>query len=130
MKDHTAPAFNLFKSGLRLAAMIGFLLLILCALVASALDGRVVLSWITTDTNLSAITFRVYHSTNLVRPAPWDYYAEVQGTNLLRTTLVPGVHFMYCTASNFWGETSPSNIAGTPPAPEFINTLRIQKDGN
>lgn len=103
-------------------------LVLLGACLVSALDGRVVLSWTATNTDLAPITFRVYHSTNLVRPVPWDYYAEVQGTNLLRTTLVPGVHFMYCTASNFWGETSPSNIAGTPPAPEFINTLRIQKD--
>ena len=37
---------------------------------------------------------------------------------------LPGIKFWYVTASNFWGESFPSNVLAMPPAPRSDVNLR------
>ena len=119
----------------------------LAAVTASAtlgtlINGNIGLGWSYFDepanTNLS---FNIYYATNLLQPPPtWILATNIVSTAALDTndvsgnsyrvslTLPPAAYFFVATASNFWGESGlTSNIIGTPPAPQLINTLKIQK---
>lgn len=91
--------------------------------------GRIRLDWdyppneITTD-----IVFRVYSSTNITIPITnWMVLTNVT-TNEAHLTISPGRTFFYVTASNFWGESDPSNVVGLPPLPTNGTNLRIQRE--
>ncbi len=66
--------------------------------------------------------FRVYHSTNPDLPLyKWTPLTNTAGTNCSITVPVErGRHFFYITASNWWGESDPSNIASTPAPPRSV----------
>lgn len=103
------------------------LLLMAVALSANLGDGRVTVMWDYPEAELPGVTFRIYHSTNLSQPLPWNFFLAVEATNRAHLVLTPGVNFAYVTASNFWGESAPSNVAGTPTLPQYINTLQIRR---
>jgi hypothetical protein len=62
--------------------------------------------------------YKLYYTTNVGQPLTnWVVLAVIPGdqTNY-HTAMVPGAYFFTMTASNFWGESPFSNLAGTPPA--------------
>jgi hypothetical protein len=81
---------------------------------------NVSLSWV--YTNPPPDVFKVYQSTNLAPPLTWQVILTVPGTNSLGQvttnasfSVVPSNYFWMITASNFWGESLPSNSPGVPP---------------
>ena len=77
------------------------------------------------NTNL---TFKLYHSINPTLPlAQWTPFTNIAGTNLsVALSIDVGVHFFFLTASNWWGESDPSNVASTP-APPRSGVLMIRR---
>ncbi len=85
-------------------------------------------NWMTSDTG-----FVLYSSTNLVEPlVNWSVITNVDnslcitnGTNIILTIpLGIGTRFFYLTASNYFGESDPSNVTNTI-VPGRGNNFRI-----
>jgi hypothetical protein len=87
------------------------------------------------DTNAS---YNLYGSNNLTVPlSQWPLLSNipavtVSGTNSWPTTnltvvMTPSAFFFYLTASNFWGESGPSNVAGTPVVPNAVSNVSIHR---
>ena len=56
--------------------------------------------------------------------------APVSGTNYVFSTTnmtLPGAQFFYVTASNWWGESDPSNVLGLPAAAVQPQGLKAQR---
>lgn len=56
--------------------------------------------------------------------------APVTGTNFSFTVtnmVMPGAQFYYVTVSNFWGESTNTNILGLPPLPAQGENLRAAR---
>ena len=109
-------------------------ILALLALIASSvllpaqIDGRVTLQWDYPLDELDGVTFTVYHTTNAAAPvSDWAPIASITATNRIPLTVIPGRNFFACTASNFWGESVPSNVAATPPLPRSDINLSIRR---
>lgn len=72
------------------------------------------------------LSFRLY--TASVLGGPWTVLKTIPGTNTQTTiSVIPAKAFYYLTASNFWGESDPSTVAGTPAPPVSGGTLSITK---
>jgi len=102
------------------------------AIAASLPSGPtpITLAWDYPAADLSTgLVFRVYHTTTITTPvANWAVITNVAGTNLSVTlTVTPGARFYVVTASNFWGESDPSNVASTPELPRSDVNLRLRK---
>lgn len=97
---------------------------------AIQIPQNITLIWSQENPATTDITYKVYSSTNLSIPiAQWTLIKLVPGTNYQTTiSVTPGRAWYSVTASNFWGETDPSNLAGTPPVP-VSGSLSIQKGG-
>lgn len=112
-------------------------LLILCICIVSARAGvasgptPVTLGWNPQPQLDSNAVFKLYGSTNVSLPVTqWTYLTSapavtVSGTNSWPTTnlvvtMTPGMFFFYLTASNFWGESGPSNGTSTPAVPGTV----------
>ena len=105
-------------------------LCLLLAVNAAAPSGLVTLSWDYPAYELSdKLTFKVYSSATMVLPLEsWPVLTNVSGTNLsVKLQILPGQRFFYMTASNFWGESGPSNLIGTPPLPRDMTNLTISR---
>lgn len=74
------------------------------------------------------LVFKLYHSSDLSVPQTnWLVLTNVAGTNLAVTlSVIPGAHFFYLTASNWWGESGPSNLVLTPPVAVSPSNTVIQ----
>lgn len=74
----------------------------------------------------SAEVFKIYSHTNLESPLTnWGVLTNVAGTNRgCAVSIEAGRRFFLCTASNYWGESLPSNRPGLP-AVVGTNLLRI-----
>lgn len=74
------------------------------------------------------LTFKVYSSTNPAVPLTnWQVFTNVVGTNTsVVIVMQPEQRFFFVTASNLWGESTPSNVAGSPPPPRDNLTVRLQ----
>lgn len=68
--------------------------------------------------------YKLYQATSVI--GPWTHVASTANTSLV-VNLAPGQYFFFVTASNFWGESGPSNITNTPTVASNITTLRIQR---
>lgn len=104
--------------------------LCLLAVAASPPSGRVRLAWDYEPTELSTnLTFVLRHSTSIATPLTnWLVLTNVVGTNLtIEVQITPGQHYFVLTASNFWGESDFSNVAGTPPLPRSAVNLRVAR---
>lgn len=67
-------------------------------------------------------SYSVWWATNII--GPWAKITNVVSTNA--TVQVPvGANFFRVTASNYWGEAQPSNIAWTPEQSGDVEKLRI-----
>ena len=117
---------------------------LLIGLAAQSPSGNVVLAFdypvSDLDTNL---VFKLYGTTNVALPLTnWLVMASAAatsavstnliGTNLVATfnipvTITPGRFFFVCTASNFWQESVPSNVASTPALPRSDSKLTIKR---
>jgi hypothetical protein len=104
---------------------------IFCVLAAFAppINGRVRLLFYYPPEQLTNVTFNVYHSINIAVPLTnWSILTNISQTQV-DLDVIPGEHFFYITATNFWGESGPSNIANTPSVPlnSANGTLQIIK---
>lgn len=74
----------------------------------------------------SAEVFKIYSHTNLEAPLTnWVVLTNVAGTNRECAVIIEaGRRFFVCTASNYWGESGPSDWTGLP-AVVGTNLLRI-----
>jgi hypothetical protein len=87
------------------------------------------LTWNYPTNELAGIDkFKIYFSTNAAAPLTnWVVLTNVTSPALTATVaLAPQAGFFFCTASNFWGESLPSNTNALPAPPRFINSLAIQ----
>lgn len=106
-----------------LLALIAVLALLVLP-VNAALRDSVTLAWNYPEPN-DIETFVIYSSDEANTPLPWAKLMEVPGkdkdgkpvTEYTIKPIAPGKHFFYVTAKNFWGESDPSNTAGTPGIP-------------
>jgi hypothetical protein len=58
----------------------------------------------------------------------WHARTNMIGTNYFLTIqMAPSQKFFYVCPSNFWGEASPSNIAGTPAPTTNLTDVKIRK---
>jgi hypothetical protein len=64
--------------------------------------------------------FYVYQSTNVTAAMPWQPCTNTAASSVT-IQVMPGRMFYYVTASNFWGESGPSNTIGTPAVPAATN---------
>jgi hypothetical protein len=70
--------------------------------------------------------YKLYATNDAAAPLnTWPLLTAIPGnvTNA-SLSLVPGQVFFYLTASNFWGESGPSNITNTPAV--LTNASRLQ----
>lgn len=102
------------------------------SLAWAGFNTKVKLEWDYPPTELPGITFNIYHSTNLAVPlSNWTRITNVVGvTNVILPLIPTGQHFYYATASNaIYGESDPSNIATTGPAPRSGASLNMRIQG-
>jgi hypothetical protein len=71
------------------------------------------------------VTFRVYQSESVTGP----YEVKLETTNRAVNLELPyrGRFFFYVTASNFWGESWPSNTNNTPMPAGVPKTLNLRR---
>lgn len=101
--------------------------------VAVVLPGQmrnvVTLSW-DYDTNSPPDAFKLYSSTNLSEPSTnWQHIATLSGTirNVTISNIIAQQCWFYVTASNWWGESLPTNVAWIPQPPREVSNLRISQ---
>lgn len=80
--------------------------------------GTVSLAW---DPNPAAEEVTAY----TVREGTSVVWGPKPGTAATLEGVAPGVHTYTLTASNSWGESSPSSPVSTPPAPSVPGGLRV-----
>ncbi len=101
-----------------------------CVLIHAAIPSpqTITFMWDYQATNLTSdMVFKLYTASNPSQPMPWVVIKTIPSPNLSTTlTVVPGQAFYYLTASNFWGESDPSNVAATPALP-VSGVLTIRK---
>ena len=110
------------------AAMLAAMFSLAVVLPPGTLRTSVTLAWNYPTNQLSTnLTFKIYSSTNLTLPVTnWPLVQTVAGTNLSVTMPIDGQQRWYVmTSSNWWGESSFSNVAGTEPLPRSDVDLGI-----
>ena len=82
----------------------------------------------TPPTNGVPDIYVLYQTTNLFQPLTnWAPILTIPGTNTTcQLTLIPGAYCFTMTASNFWGESPFSNLAGTPAPIGAGSGLRVR----
>lgn len=102
----------------------------LCGLIYAAIPSpqTITFLWDYPTNQLSAdMVFKLYTASNPTQPLPWVVVKTVPAPSLSTTlNVVPGQAYYYVTASNFWGESDPSNVAATPALP-VSGVLSIRK---
>jgi hypothetical protein len=89
---------------------------------------NITFSWTFPTQHLSTnVLFKFYSSTNLTLPVTnWPLYATKIGTNTTVTLPIDAQQrWFVLTASNWWGETDFSNVAGTQPILPSESTVMI-----
>ncbi len=90
-------------------------------------NGHIRLTWDYPAAEMTDTTFNVHYSTDLAVPmTSWLVMTNVSTTNV-DLTITPGKMFFYVTATNFWGESDPSNVVHTPGVYQNAVNLQIQK---
>lgn len=76
------------------------------------------------NTNL---TFRIYSSFDVAVPLTnWALFTNASGVTNITVAMTPTNRYFFITASNLWGESSPSAVASTPAPPRSDSALQIQ----
>lgn len=104
-------------------------LTILFLLVALSITAQprstATLTWDYPTNELASVRFNLYSSTNVALPAStWPLLTNVSGTNVV-VQINPGQCFYFCTASNEFGESIPSNVA-TATVARTVGNLKIR----
>jgi hypothetical protein len=97
-------------------------------IVPGVLFTNVTLAWSYPSNELSTnMVFKLYSTTNTALPmTSWPLVKMIPGPNLTTTfPMQAELRFFVMTASNFWGESTFSPVAATPPAPRFDVPLSI-----
>ena len=117
----------------RLILPLALVSMLVVTAIAVVLPGQprtsISLSW-DYDTNNLPDVFKIYTSTNLVLPTSnWTLVGAVSGNvrNITISNIAMQQCWFYATASNWWGESSPSSVAGTPQTPGSVSNLRISQ---
>lgn len=97
-------------------------ILILSAMWASG--AGVLLEWEPSPTNQQVTAYYIYRA-NAVS-GPWACVASATTTNYA-LAMTPCEAYFYVTASNFWGESVPSNILSTPPVTASKTNVTIKR---
>lgn len=87
---------------------------------AITLRDRISLFWEYPEEGDDTLSFNLWHSPTLptLLSGGWAFRTNIPGTDRkIILPLEPGVHFFTLSASNFWGESSFSNVASTPAPP-------------
>jgi hypothetical protein len=73
------------------------------------------------------LVFKVYSTTNInLSVTNWPLYRTVVATNSqISLPIDANQRFFVLTSSNWWGESSFSNVAGTPPLPRSDASIRL-----
>jgi len=110
---------------------VALMIFMVCGMAAAAGPGNlrtnITLSFDFPTNLLSTnVLFKFYSSTTITQPVnQWPLYASVVGTNTSYTfpiDAVAGQRWFVMTASNWWGETSFSNVTNTQPVlPSLVN---------
>lgn len=99
-------------------------------------SGRINLVW---DYPYPApLAFNIYASPNVSAPLTnWVLFTNVPGTSTdgtntwtttnVSVTITPGQMFFFCTASNSFWESIPSNVCNTPPLPPMPPGMSITR---
>lgn len=99
------------------------ILLIFLATAAFALD--IGITWDNNDPSEQVERYYLYQAFSVTGP-----YQNMtnSATNMVRV-IVPsnGMYFFFVTASNFWGESSPSNTNTTPKNTGKVNNPKISR---
>lgn len=98
---------------------------LLCLAAIAAFAADITLVWDANDPADQITGYHLYQSTNVA--GPYGHIGSTNGTNFIVRGLTPGVYFFYCTASNLWTESLPSNTVKTPPLPSAVKKLVITK---
>lgn len=113
-------------------SLLNLITLTILAMGAPVMPGEmrnsVALSW-DYDTNNAPDVFKLYSSGDISSPLTnWPLVATVSGNvhDISIGNLVPQQAWFYVTASNWWGESLPSNLAGIPQPPSGVGNLRIK----
>lgn len=101
------------------------LAILLCLAAIAAFAADITLVWDPNDPEDQVTGYRLYQSTNVA--GAYQYIGSTNGTNFVVRNLTPGVYFFYCTASNLWTESLPSNTVKTPPVPSAVKKLVVTK---
>jgi len=83
------------------------------------------LAWDANPTNEEVLSYQVYQASNVI--GPWELVLTVTNTNATIRLPSPRRAFWYVTASNYWGESGPSNITNTPSQAGKVNGLGITR---
>lgn len=109
-----------------------WLLLLLLALPAMGAPGvlrtNAMLRWTYPTNELSTnLTFYIYSHTNISVPLTnWPVLTNVVGTNLsVAFPINAQQRWFFMTASNWWAESLPSEVVGTPPLPRNDSKLEL-----
>lgn len=107
-----------------IATAIAAAIIVLAAWLCAGAD--VTLEWNGSPSVEEVKGYAIWHATNIA--GPWERITNSIGTETNATVNVPvGVHFFFVTATNFWGESEPSNIAWTPPKASAIEKVKIER---
>jgi len=115
----------------KIASMISAGLTVAAVLLAAPVRTSLTLTWDYPTNELSGMFFNLYTATSLTPPVVWTLATNVAASNLVATNLnvsvpvQPGAAFFFCTASNEFGESIPSNTA-TAILARAVGTLKAR----
>lgn len=108
--------------------LLAFVVVCVAALPPANQPAMVTLVWDYVAPVSDDLVFVLRQSANLNTPiAQWNIVATIAGTNRAFTFgMLPGAQFFTLTASNFWGESIPSNVASTPTLPAIATNISLR----
>jgi len=117
----------------KMIATISTVWVILLSFGSSPLQN-ITFEWQYTDTNI-VDAFYIHYSPDLntpltnwpvlaVAPATQSSYTNYVVNTNFTVPILPGAYFFYVTASNFWGESMPSNSTNVP-GPTLMPVMKI-----
>lgn len=86
--------------------------------------GAITLLWDQPPSNQQVERWYIYRSDQVT--GPWNCIGSSTTTSFW-FSLAPCEAFFYVTASNFWGESAPSNITNTPAPTSKTTNVTIQR---
>jgi hypothetical protein len=91
------------------------------------LRTNITLAWIPANTPSTNFIYKIYSSTNILQPPTnWSVYATASGSvSNITLPIDANQRWFVMTASNWWGESSFSNVASTPPIPRYDQEFGI-----